>query len=242
MSLSRLEKAVRRASAGPQGSIARPPRDWRRPLWWLLALSSLFAAVYIFRAPLLTGLVEAWIVDQPLQKADAIVVLGGGTDYRPFAAARLYREGWAPKILVMKTRVSPAAELGLVAPEAEIVRQILLKEGVAATDIVVTSDEVTGTFEESTATRKWATSTASKTIIIPTDVFHTRRVSWVFRKQFEGEGVQLIVRAVPVRDYQPQDWWRHEQGLITFQNEVLKFVYYWAKYRWRTCARENGAS
>ena len=43
-------------------------------------------------------------------------------------------------------------------------------------------------------------------------------------------GVQILVEAVPGREYQQEDWWRHEQGLVAFQNEVLKFGYYWVRY------------
>jgi len=67
-------------------------------------------------------------------------------------------------------------------------------------------------------------------VIIPTDPFHTRRVRWLFRKQLKPIGAQVIVRAVPVRDYTASDWWKHENGIVAFQNEVLKFAYYWVKY------------
>ena len=67
-------------------------------------------------------------------------------------------------------------------------------------------------------------------MLIPTDIFHTRRVRWLFRKQLRHTGVQVLVEAVPVREYQQQDWWRHEQGLVAFQNEVLKSLYYHLKY------------
>lgn len=184
----------------------------------------------MFRAPLLTGLAQAWIVDQPLQKADAIVLLGGGIETRPFAAAQLYREGYAPKILVMKNRSGPTAQLGITAPETEIIRKVLVQAGVAEGDVAYTRDEVTSTYEESTTVRNWAKANHVKTVIIPTDVFHTRRVSWVFRKQFQGTGVQVIVRVVPVREYKADVWWQHEEGLVAFQNEVLKYAYYRVKY------------
>jgi len=31
-------------------------------------------------------------------------------------------------------------------------------------------------------------------------------------------------------EYTPADWWQHENGVVAFQNEVLKFFYYWFKY------------
>src|SRR5689334_25139598 len=79
-------------------------RNWPR---WFRLLLALFAAglllvilAYAFRAPLFTGFANLWIVDDPPAKADAVVVLGGGLEYRPAAAAKLYREGYAPKILI----------------------------------------------------------------------------------------------------------------------------------------------
>ena len=184
----------------------------------------------MFRAPLLVGLAKAWIVDDPLTRADVIVVLDGGPETRPFAAARLYREGHAPKVLVMRHRAGPTAQLGVTAPEAEILRKILMKQGVAEADVAVVNDEVNSTHEESIAVRNWTGTNHVKSVIIPTDVFHTRRVRWLFRKQLEDLGVQVMVQAVPVREYKTEDWWRHEQGIVAFQNEVLKHLYYRLKY------------
>ena len=205
-------------------------RKWRRKLAWLLAGCCLLLALYFFRAPLLVGLAKAWIVDDPPTHADIIVVLGGGMETRPFEAARLYREGYAPKILLVKPGFGPTAKLGLTASEAEIARKILLNQGVPEADIAFTDDDLTNTYQESIAIRDWAQRNQIKNIIIVTDVFHTRRVRWLFRKQCRATGIQVLVRAVPVREYTIEDWWRHEQGIVAFQNEVLKHVYYRAEY------------
>ena len=42
--------------------------------------------------------------------------------------------------------------------------------------------------------------------------------------------VHVLVRALPVREYKTEDWWQHEQGIVAFQNEVLKYAYYRLKY------------
>src|SRR5262249_20316499 len=73
----------------------------------LLALCALLFPLYLARAPVLRGLANAWIVEDPLAKADCIVLLGGGREIRPFAAARLYREGWAPRVLIPNIRTNP---------------------------------------------------------------------------------------------------------------------------------------
>jgi hypothetical protein len=58
---------------------------------------ALLLVLYVFRAPWLTSVAQAWVVNEPTTKADAIVVLGGGLENRPFAAAKLFHDGVAPE-------------------------------------------------------------------------------------------------------------------------------------------------
>ena len=196
----------------------------------LLALCVLLIIGYVFRAPLLRGAASAWIVSDPLTKADAIVVLGGGPSTRPFEAARLYHLGYAPKILLMNPDAAPIEQLGLIAAEPEIERQILVKEEVPASAIVVVPGTVHSTYDESIAVRNWVKTNNVKRLIIATDVFHTRRVRWLFRKELHPAGIQVQVDAVPVREYTITDWWQHESGVVAFQNEILKYAYYRVEY------------
>jgi len=219
----------------PASASSAVPRKWPRRLrsvvLWSGGLVVLFAAsCFVFRAPILRAVAAAWIVNDPLEKADAIVVLGGGLETRPFAAARLYRDGYAPRILIARPKASPTDELGLTTREKEVTRQVLLKEGVPDNALTDIGNDVQSTYEESLAVRDWLKTNHATRLIVPTDVFHTRRVRWLFRKQLKGTGVALTVEAIPVREYTVADWWRHEQGLVAFQNEVLKSVYYHLKY------------
>jgi hypothetical protein len=43
-------------------------------------------------------------------------------------------------------------------------------------------------------------------------------------------GVRVMVQAVEPPEYKVNEWWRSENGLIEFQNEVIKYVYYRFKY------------
>ena len=206
-------------------------RKWPRRLLWFAAFCFLLSAFcFAFRSPLLTGLANAWIVNEPLAKADAIVVLGGGLETRPFEAARLYHEGLAPKILLMDVKPSPTTKLGIMPPEKDLTRQVLLKKEVPDSDCITIGDGVANTYDESRAVRTWLEKTGAKKVLIPTDLFHTRRVRWLFRKQLKGTGGTVTVRAVAPEQYQATNWWRHEEGLIAFQNEVVKSAYYHLKY------------
>lgn len=190
----------------------------------------LFALAWYFRAPLLTGVANAWITNDQASHCDAIVVLGGGIQTRPFEAARLYRDGYAPQVLVASPERKPTDKLGITAGDTEITRQILLQQGVPGQSIVPFGNEVSSTFEEALALRDWVGKTGAKKIIIVSDPFHTRRVRWLFRKELGSTGAQILTVVAPPLKYDTSNWWRTEQGLIEFQNELIKYVFYRLKY------------
>lgn len=211
--------------------MAKGSRKW---LKWIAAAFLVFCLLcvmaYVFREPLLRGLAREWIVNEPLTQADVIVVLGGGPETRPFEAARLFHLGLAPKILLMKPRVLYSTRLGLMPAEADVSRSVLLQEKVPTNAIFVSSEFVTNSFDESIVLRHWAGEHGVKRAIIPTDVFHTRRVRWIYQKECDDYCIHTEVEAVPVHEYTATDWWQHEEGIIALQNEILKYAYYRIKY------------
>jgi uncharacterized SAM-binding protein YcdF (DUF218 family) len=196
----------------------------------IFLLCVLLVAMYVFRVSLLRGAARAWIVNQPLTRADVIVVLGGGPETRPFEAARLFQQGLAPRILLMNPKPPPTVQLGLMPAEADVSRGVLLAEHVPPADIFVTTDVVTNSHDEAVALRNWASTNNLSRVIIPTDLFHTRRVRWLYAKELRGTGIQAEIEAVDTRQYTATNWWQHEDGLIAFQNEVLKYAYYRLRY------------
>ena len=196
----------------------------------LLALGILLLAGYVFRAPILRTSADLWIVNQSVTNADAIVVLGGGLQTRPFAAAKLYHEGLAPRILLMNVRSDPTTELGITSTEQELTRKVLLAQGVAETNLVAIGNRVASSHDEAMAVRDWAKQSGAKRLLIPTDLFHTRRARWLFEKELGGMSVAVIVTAVPTGQYTAANWWQNEEGLVSFQNEVIKYAFYRLKY------------
>jgi uncharacterized SAM-binding protein YcdF (DUF218 family) len=219
-------------SSPAEASVALPVRNllWRRRLAWLLSLGGVFLALFVFRAAILTGVAEVWVVNNPVTKADAIVILGGGLENRPFAAAKLFHEGVAPQILYMNVKLSPTEEMGITLPEKEQTRRILLSNNVPETAMTLIGSNVASTYDESRAVRAWIAKSGAKSIIIPTDLFHTRRVRWIFQRELRDEKVNIQVLAVPLPTYGLTNWWRDEDGVVAFETEVIKFVYYRLKY------------
>jgi uncharacterized SAM-binding protein YcdF (DUF218 family) len=198
---------------------------------WVLAFGGVLAVVvYWNRTFLLTEMAMAWVVNEPVAKADAIVVLGGGVDTRPFAAAKLYHAGVAPLILYMNVKLTPAEKMGIRISEKEETRRIFLSNNIPESAIQALGTNVASTYDESRAVRAWDMRNGVKSIVIVTDVFHTRRARWVFEKQLRGTGVAVHLEGVATLDYGTTNWWKHEDGVVAFQNEVVKYIYYLLAY------------
>lgn len=219
-------------------TVRRPERGSGRRagcLAWLAGAVALFALlvllVFLLRAPLLRGYADLFTVSDPLGRADVIFLLNGSVDDRPFTAAQLHREGWAPRIVLAQAEAGPAARLGVYPTSSGAAVTVLRALGIPDSAIVVL--DVPGgagsTYAEAVALRDHFRSTPAETAILVTSPFHTRRARWVFRRVVGDGGDRLIMR--PARHNQRYDestWWHHESGLIEIFQETVKYVY----YRW----------
>ena len=202
----------------------------RRPLIGMFVLATVVAGGWLLREPLFLGATDRWIVSDPVSRADAIVVLWGGLATRPFVAAELWRRGLAKKILISQAPEERAVSIGAMPSHTELNREILLKSGIPAGVIETFGTANKNTREEAVALREWAERNAASVFIIPTEVFPARRVRWIFRREFSGTTVSIEVPSIEPPDYTRRDWWKTEHGLVAFQNEVLKYIYYRLKY------------
>ena len=207
----------------------RPRRVWRLCAGLLVAVVLLGAAAWVARQALLREMAGVWIVSDVAAPADAAAVLGGGLEYRPFAAADFYRRGLVPKILVSNIGASPAERIGVLRSHVRANMEVLEKLGVPDAAIQTFGNNLKDTYEEALALHEWATSTGAHTILVPTDIFAARRLRWVLHRVFGNDAV-VLVPAIDPPDYTRNDWWKSEGGVITFQNEVVKYVYYRMKY------------
>ena len=121
----------------PQSKADSAPTEHRRTrriLFGLAGIALLSAAVF----PLCVG---RWLVaEDPLEKAQAIVVLSGRMPLRALEAAKLYRKGFAPKIWLTRPTEPGAALEAMGIPyvgEDFYNSRILMHEGVPADAIRV---------------------------------------------------------------------------------------------------------
>lgn len=181
------------------------------------------------RAPLLQSFARAYIVADLPTQTDAIVILGGGVELRSIKAAELYHAGFANRILVMRPEQTELNTLGLIVDQAELTIRMLKLKRVPDSAIVLLETEVTSTREEADVLAKWATENGARSLLVTTDLFHTRRARWILNRTLKQAGVEVRMVAVPQKKYSADNWWQTEDGVIDFQNEIIKF----AVYQWR---------
>ena len=214
----------------PGYPVRRRPHRLRRWLLALLLVVVVAAAAWWERVPLLRGAADLWIVSDVLRPADAAVVLGGGLPVRPAAAASYYRTGLVAKVIVSNVHLDGVELLGVVPSHTSLNRTAVANLGVPETAIELFGTDLTNTYQEVVALREWALRTHARSVIVPTEVFSSRRVRWMLHRVFAGTDVDVQVAALDPTDYSRDAWWRSDKGLISFQNEIIKYLYYRFKY------------
>jgi uncharacterized SAM-binding protein YcdF (DUF218 family) len=172
---------------------------------------------------------DLWIVSDPIGQADAVAVFGGGRADRPFAAAEYYRQGLVKKILVSNERQSPAEKLNVTTSEVALTEGVLVELGVPASAIEAFGDNLGNTHDEAVALRAWAARNNARRIIVPTEIFSARRVRWMLHRAFGG-GFIIRVVALNQPQFRRDDWWQSSQGINSFLNEIVKYIFYRVNY------------
>jgi uncharacterized SAM-binding protein YcdF (DUF218 family) len=170
------------------------------------------------------------VVEDPLVKARAIVVLSGGMPVRAIEAAKLYREGYAPEIWLTHS-TEPAGILGEMgipfAGEDHYNRLVLIHEGVPADAIHVLEPPIVNTADEIKVAAAALAHGKDEAVIIVTTKAHTRRVHLLWRRFVPGQG-RAIVRAASGDSFDPRHWWRTTGDALDVVREALGLLNAWA--------------
>ena len=159
-------------------------------------------------------------------QADAIVVLGGdgGNFYRVRHAVDLYNAGRAPVIVFSGGTL---ADAGLACSSAHLSVEAAQKLGLPA-EAVVIADGAQSTYDEAVNLGRLARQHGWRSLIVVTDLFHTRRTARTFRTLLPDVAIYLSAASNPA--YDAARWWQTEEGLVAVFSEAIKLAFYWARY------------
>jgi uncharacterized SAM-binding protein YcdF (DUF218 family) len=198
-------------------------RRWR-VLLAICGFGIFFAAVIFF------GIGRWLVVEDPLVKAQAIVVLSGAMPLRAIEAGKLYREGYAPEIWLTHS-VEPGETLGEMgipfAGEDSYNKLVLIHEGVPPEAIHVLEPPIVNTADEIRVAAAALARGNGETVIIVTTKAHTRRTRLLWRRLAPGPS-RAIVRAATGDSFDPRHWWRTTSDALDVVREALGLLNAWA--------------
>ena len=169
--------------------------------------------------------------DDPLQKADAILMLGGARAERCLEAYELYQAGYAPLIVLSPGRLEQAERLlrerGVRLPrEVDLQRDVLQQLGVPADRTLMLSVAVDNTAQEAEALHDLVRARGWRRVIVVTSKYHTRRSRFGFGREFAGSGTDIIVRSSRFDASDPAHWWRARPDVRFVLEEWGKLIAY----------------
>jgi uncharacterized SAM-binding protein YcdF (DUF218 family) len=197
----------------------------RTLLWILLAFAVVGAAAAAVLAYAVTQ-AGYWLEapGQAPKRADAIVVLGGDDGDRALRALALYREGYAPTIVLT------GLERGSAAPPVTMTwrAEFLTARGVPKSALRF-EVESRNSYTEATNVLALMKKQGWRTVIVVSDPPHMRRLAWTWERVFKGSGLNYVLVPSAAPWWFPGSWWHDEQAGSFVIMEYIKLAYYMAK-------------
>jgi len=210
-------------------SLANPVK---RRLWLTLAALGIVAVAGIISRAFWLPVPAQWLdVNDRIRPADVMFVLSGNSLWRVKGAALLYRQHYAPQVIVSGGNIDDYFELltGERAYGAELTGRVLVRLGVPR-DALVLINGMKSTHDEALAFRNYVRAHPTRTAILVTSHLHSRRARWMFRRALADTAVDVLVVEADQPDVNVHDWWRHPDAALGVLIEYLKFGYYVVHY------------
>jgi uncharacterized SAM-binding protein YcdF (DUF218 family) len=185
----------------------------------LLCIVVFCVALYLVRHPIFRFMAESWVIEDPLEKADALIVLSDDNFYadRATRAAELFREGKAQLVVASGRRLRPTAGI------AELMEHDLVERGVPKDKILRFAQDGDSTQEEAEALVKLAKTKKWHRAIVVTSNYHTRRARYIFQRVFPQD-IEIRVASARDGDFDPESWWQKRKSTKVFMKEIAGLI------------------
>ncbi len=181
--------------------------------------------IFFSRNFLLDKIGSFLVVQDKLEKVDFIVVLGGeASGERIYEAARLYKEGFAPYIIIS------GGPVGWRLSHAEVMlRQALFLQ--IPRNKILLQKKGFSTYDEAFYTKELILKNRQsfKSLIVVTSPPHTRRSKLVFQKVFKDLKVKIMVYPVQKSEFKKEKWWLDHENTQFVIDEYMSLIFYWFK-------------
>jgi uncharacterized SAM-binding protein YcdF (DUF218 family) len=148
----------------------------------------------------------------PLERADVIVVISGDeSQARLGEGIRLYRAGWAPKLIL-----SGAAQDGVLSNARAM--ELTARELGVPPGAMLLEPQAMDTFGNAVYTRRIMVEQGMRSAILVTSPYHLHRATLTFQSVLQGTDIRIIPRSAPDSAWRKVGWWNdHETRRLTFR-------------------------
>ena len=172
------------------------------------------------------------VVNDPLERADCVLVLGGHPPFRAMEAAALYHHDWTQEIWLTQFPRSREevvlSSMGIdLPPEYVMNRRVLEYAHVPADRISLVDEPSSDTFIELSNThRRFRQRHPGGTIILVTSRFHARRVKVIWRR-IAGRSERACVRTAKELSFVPERWFTDRDHVSQVAHEWFGLLNVW---------------
>jgi uncharacterized SAM-binding protein YcdF (DUF218 family) len=185
----------------------------------LLAAIFILTVLYFARHPIFRLIGEGWVIEDTLDRSDAILILSDDNFYadRATRAAQAYRQGLAPVVVASGRRLRPYAGI------AELMEHDLIERGVPKDKILRVAHDADNTREESIALAQFARQKKWRSVIVVTSNYHTRRARYIFAHVFPQD-IRVQVTGARDGDFDPEQWWEKRISVKQLAREMAAML------------------
>ena len=211
-----------------------PSMTSRRPRWAsiLVVVVTLAAAAIVavpsIREPVLRAAGWALIVNEPVARADIIVIVPGGGGAEALEAADLVQSGIATRVAVFAD--PPSGEdhefirRGLPYEDAAA-RQIDQLKWLGVTDVAQIPRADTETEGVAEVLSAWCDQHRFRSIVFVAKREHSRRLRRVLDRVMKGHSTRITVQPSRYSGFDPDQWWKTRTGVRIEIVELQRLVF-----------------
>lgn len=192
----------------------------------LLVAAATILAIVLFGRLALPFFGRFLTAEDPIRKADAIVVLGGGRIGRSYEAALLYRRGIAPLILLSHPddsgHYAATRQLHVRIPtDYDLQVSALQQLGVPSRAVHDLPGKPRSTEDEAALIARACRQRSLRSVIVVSSPYHMRRARLYMRDAAEGR-FTVTLRASSFEGPRPERWWQQPSDRTDVVLEWLK--------------------
>jgi uncharacterized SAM-binding protein YcdF (DUF218 family) len=195
----------------------------KRKLFWLSILLVLVLGMYFILPLFLEGMARFLMVRDRIEPVDLIVVLAGDNNgERVREAVKLYKEGYAKKMLMT------GGPLAWKLSAASWMKKHALAVGVPGRAILL-EDRSRSTLENALLSLPILKKYGIRSVILVTSPTHSRRAMRVFKKCYSKEGIRVLSYPAREAEFVLPGWWTRHEDTQRVMWEYIALVYYFLK-------------